>query len=69
MQMLRLDTQAQANRLELVRTGGILSTRHAGGQVIRDDHRDRTMIIDRVQQTRHTAMRKGRITYDRHGRE
>ena len=58
LQMLFADTQATTDSLELVGTSRVLTARHSGGKVVGDDNCDVGILVDGIQQTRHTRMRK-----------
>ena len=53
-QVVVAQAQAPADRLELIRTGRVLSTCHCRRQVITDDDGDIGILIDGIQQSRHT---------------
>ena len=61
LQMIFRETQALADSLELIGTSRILPACHSRSQVIRDNHGDVCILVDGIEQTRHTAVGEGRV--------
>ena len=64
LQMVFRKTKSLTDGLELIGTSRVLSACHRSGQVIRDDDSDVGILVDGVEQTRHTAVGKGRVADD-----
>ena len=58
-QMLVAESQPASDSLKLVGTGRILAPRHASGQVVADDDRDVSILVDGIKQPRHAAVGEG----------
>ena len=67
-QVFVAEAQSAADGFELVRTGRILSARHTRRQVVTDDDGDVGILIDGIEQTRHTAVGKRRVSDNGYGR-
>ena len=66
--MVVAQSQSAANGLELVRSCRVLSSGHAGGQVVADDDSDVGVLVDGVEQSGHAAVCESGVTDDSHCR-
>ena len=62
--MLWIHTKTETDSLELIGTSTILTTSHTSGEVIRNDYRDRRIIVYGIKQTCHTRVGECRVTND-----
>ena len=56
LQMILREAEALTDGLKLIRAGRILTTRHRRRQVVGDDHGDIRILVDGIEQTRHSRM-------------
>ena len=64
--VILLHAEALANLAEHAEGVGVLTAGHAGGAVVEDEHRDRSVLVDGIQQGGHAAVGEGGVTDDRH---
>ena len=62
--MFGLYAKTQADGLELVSPGAVLTSRHGGCQVVGYDDRDVGILVHSIQETRHAAVGEGRVADD-----
>ena len=68
LQMLVAQAQTTTDSLKLIRTCRVLSTSHRSGKIVTDDNGDVCILVDGIQQTRHSRVRKRRVADDGNSR-
>ena len=64
MQMLVAQAKSAADGLELIRASRVLTAGHTRCQVVANDHGDVGILVDGIEQTRHTAMSERGVADD-----
>ena len=62
--MFRFNTQTDANSLKLIGACRVLSASHSRCEIVRDNHRDIRLVVDGIQQSRHSRVCECRIADD-----
>ena len=62
--MFRFNAKTDADSLKLVGACRVLSASHTSGEVVGDNHRDIRLVVDGIQQSRHSRVCECRIADD-----